>query len=157
MELFTLLTSKPVLVGLHLGFAVIGIDFFLWLLGEFVANPAKRLRMKIVAVIGLLGFAMSWLLGGYYYVNFYGSLVKPIIKAGSAPWVHAIVMEAKEHIFLFVIPIALTALFAAFLNREEFANFKLKLPMIFLAGSLAIMALAIGAMGYIISAAARWS
>ncbi len=152
-----MLTSKPALVGLHLAFAVIGIDFFLWLLGEFAAGPVKRARMKIVAVIGLLGFAMSWLLGGYYYVNYYGPLVKPIIKAGGAPWVHAIVMEAKEHIFLFIIPLAFIALFTAFLSREEFANYKLKLPMILLAGSIAIMALAIGGMGYIISAAARWS
>ena len=99
--LFSLLMSKPVLVGLHLGFAIIGIDFFLWLLGEFIAEPMKRFRLRVVAFIGLAGFLLSWLIGGYYYIKFYGPLVKPIIKAGSAPWAHAVAMETKEHVFLF--------------------------------------------------------
>jgi hypothetical protein len=32
----------------------------------------------------------------------YGSQVKPIILAGLHPWVHKVVMEAKEHIFIFL-------------------------------------------------------
>jgi|SRR3989344_1690604 len=156
-SLFSFLSAKPVLVGLHLGFAIIGIDFFLWLLGEFIADPVKRFRLRIVALIGLVGFLMSWLIGGHYYIKYYGPLVKPVINAGSTPWVHAVVMEAKEHIFLFVIPLALTALFLSFLHREQFADFKLKVPAILLIGSMVAVTLAIGAMGYIISAAARWS
>ena len=155
--LFSLLMSKPVLVGLHLGFAIIGIDFFLWLLGEFIAEPMKRFRLRVVAFIGLAGFLLSWLIGGYYYIKFYGPLVKPIIKAGAAPWAHAVAMETKEHVFLFIIPMALTALFISFLSKEQFSNSKLKLPTILFIGSMVAVALAIGAMGYIISAAARWS
>ncbi|OHA64918.1 MAG: hypothetical protein A2843_02625 [Candidatus Wildermuthbacteria bacterium RIFCSPHIGHO2_01_FULL_48_27b] len=154
---FPLLMSKPVLVGLHLGFAIIGIDFFLWLLGEFIAEPVKRFRLRIVAFIGLAGFLLSWIIGGYYYIKFYGPLVKPIIKAGAAPWAHAVAMETKEHVFLFIIPMALTALFISFLSKEQFSNSKLKLPTILFIGSMVAVALAIGAMGYIISAAARWS
>ncbi len=155
--LFSLLMSKPVLVGLHLGFAIIGIDFFLWLLGEFIAEPMKRFRLRVVAFIGLAGFLLSWLIGGYYYIKFYGPLVKPIIKAGSAPWAHAVAMETKEHVFLFIIPMALTALFISFLSKEQFSSYRLKLPTILFIGSMVAVALAIGAMGYIISAAARWS
>ena len=140
-----------------MGFAIIGIDFFLWLLGEFIAEPVKRFRLRVVAFIGLIGFLLSWIIGGYYYVTYYGPLVKPIINAGAAPWAHAVAMETKEHVFLFVIPMALTALFISLLNKEEFSKYKLKLPTIVFIGSMVAVALAIGAMGYIISAAARWS
>lgn len=140
-----------------MGFAIIGIDFFLWLLGEFIAESVKRFRLRIVALIGLVGFLLSWIIGGYYYIKFYGSLVKPIIKAGAAPWAHAVAMETKEHVFLFIIPMALTALFVSFLNKGQFSSYKLKVPTILFVGSMVAVALAIGAMGYIISAAARWS
>src|SRR3989344_4812970 len=98
MDIIAILQSKPILIGLHLGFAILGIDAFLWFLGEVVANAESVRRRVIAAFIGLVSFVITWIIGGYYYVKFYGSLVKPIIKAGSAPWAHAIAMEAKEHI-----------------------------------------------------------
>jgi hypothetical protein len=142
---------KPILVGLHLAFAIIGIDAFLWLLGELAANVENARRRTFAALLGSASFIMSWLFGGYYYVVFYGPVVKPIIKAGAAPWAHAVVMEAKEHIFLFMIPMALTALVAARTNSTE-----LRKPLMWLTGSLAMLGLSLGLMGYIISAAARW-
>lgn len=151
-----LLISKPVLVGLHLGFGIIGIDAFLWLLGEILANPRKRFRLKLAAVIGSVGFILSWIVGGYYYVVFYGNLVKPVILAGVAPWAHTIMMETKEHIFLFVIPMAFTALFMAFTSREELEVIGLKKGFATLVFVISLIGLAIGAMGYIISASARW-
>src|SRR3989338_4061246 len=116
MEIFL---SKPILIGLHLGFAILGIDAFIWLLGELIADVKKTFRMKLAAVLGLMGFLLSWLAGGYYYVKFYGLLVKPIIKAGLAPWAHAIFMETKEHIFLFLIPMAITAVIVVFSIKNE--------------------------------------
>ena len=157
MSFADLLHNKPVLVGLHLAFAIVGIDFFLWLMGEFIANPEKRSRIKFVSIMGLLGFVLSWLAGGYYYVKYYGTLVKPVILAGSADWAHKIAMEAKEHIFLFIIPMAMTLVFLAFLDKETLNNSRLKGPAITLIGVMVSLALAIGAMGYIISAAARWA
>ncbi len=142
---------KPILVGLHLAFAIVGIDAFLWLLGELAANVEHARRRVFAALLGSVSFIMSWLVGGYYYVVFYGPAVKPIIKAGAAPWAHAVVMEAKEHIFLFMIPMALTALIAAGTNSTE-----LRKPLMWLTGSLAALGLSLGLMGYIISAAARW-
>jgi len=151
------LTNKPVLVGLHLVFAILGIDFFLWLAGEIIANPARRTRMRLVAVLGVISFIGSWVVGGYYYVKFYGSLVKPVIQAGAAPWAHAIAMEAKEHIFLFIIPLALTATFLSFLKKEQLENYGLKNVFLILTLLVVAIALSLGLMGYIISAAARWA
>src|SRR3990172_12094924 len=156
MDIWTTLTSKPVLIGLHLGFAILGIDAFLWLLGEVVANAGSVKRRLIAAKIGLISFILTWIIGGYYYVKFYGSLVKPIIKAGSAPWAHAIAMEAKEHIFLFAFPIAITIFLLSRLNTGELRLLGLRRGLIGITIMAAGIGLSLGIMGFIISAAARW-
>lgn len=151
-----LLNSKPVLVGLHLGFAILGIDFMLWHLGELVAKSKAYGRMKFVAWGSLASFILSWLIGGYYYVKFYGPLVKPEIKASSVPWVHDIVMEAKEHIFLFLIPLAATIVVFTMFKHEELEKLGLGKTSQMLVAMTAVIALGLGLMGFMISATARW-
>ena len=151
-----LLISKPVLIGLHLGFAILGIDAFLWLFGELVAGTTSIARKAWAAGIGAFAFLFSWIIGGYYYVTFYGTLVKPIIKAGRASWAHDIVMETKEHIFLFIVPMAVTALFVSLLDQSTLERVGLKSIAKWLSATIAGLGLSIGLMGYIISAAARW-
>ena len=136
---------------MHLGFAILAIDALFWLLGEYAAKSQHYGRMTVAALIGFLGFIGSWIVGGYYYVVYYGPLVKPVIKAGSVPWAHAIAMETKEHIFLFIPFIALTILFIVLVK-----GINLRRAVMWLTGLAVVLALSIGAMGYIISAAARW-
>ena len=156
MDLIAFIQSKPVLIGLHLGFAIIGIDAFLWLLGKFKDNSGSRKSRIITAAVGVATFIASWVAGGYYYVVYYGALVKPVIKSGVAPWVHNIIMETKEHIFLFIIPLAMTALFIALLEKEDMERLGLRRIAVWLSGTVAVLGLLIGAMGFVISAAARW-
>ncbi|MDZ4231292.1 MAG: hypothetical protein U1C52_00665 [Patescibacteria group bacterium] len=156
MDFLAIIQSKPVLIGLHLGFAIIGIDAFLWLLGKLRGDSGSQKSMIVTAAIGVLSFIASWLAGGYYYVVYYGSLVKPVIKAGLAPWAHNVAMETKEHIFLFIIPLAVTTLLITLLNKEELLKFKLRGSAIWLSVSVAGLGLLIGVMGFMISAAARW-
>ncbi|MDP3953645.1 MAG: hypothetical protein Q8P99_02395 [bacterium] len=156
MDFLAIIQSKPVLIGLHLGFAIIGIDAFLWLLGKLKGDSGSQKSMIVTAAIGVLSFIASWLAGGYYYVVYYGSLVKPVIKAGLAPWAHNVAMETKEHIFLFIIPLAVTTLLITLLNKEELLKFKLRGSAIWLSVSVAGLGLLIGVMGFMISAAARW-
>ena len=156
MDIFGFLLNKPVLIGLHLGFAIVGIDAFLWLLGELKNKTLNTRHIRITAVIGVVGFVLSWIFGGFYYVTFYGSLVKPVIKSGLAPWAHNIIMETKEHIFLFIVPLAVTAATIAFLNQDEFQKLNIRRSTFLLAGFIAVLGLTIGLMGFIISAAARW-
>lgn len=153
----SLFSAKPVLVGLHLGFAIAGIDLTLWLWGELVARSENRRRIATVASFAFVSYLMSWIVGGYYYVTTYGSIVKPIIKAGSAPWAHAVIMETKEHVFLFLIPLALTILFLAFLSRDGVDAMKLRSAFKTLVVLAAFLGMAVGAMGFVISAAARWA
>lgn len=156
MDLVTILQAKPVLIGLHLGFAIIGIDAFLWLLGKFFGHARPDKGRVVTATIGVLAFVGSWIIGGYYYVVHYGGSVKLTIKEGLAPWAHGIIMETKEHIFFFIIPIALTVLFITFLDREEIERLNIKKYAIWLTIIVISLGLLIGAMGFIISAAARW-
>ena len=156
MDVLAIIQSKPVLIGLHLGFAVIGIDAFLWLLGKLKGDGGSRKSMIITAAIGVAAFIASWLAGGYCYVVYYGTLVKPAIKSGVAPWAHNIIMETKEHIFLFVIPLAMTVFFITLLEKEDMERLKLRRLTLWLSGAVAVLGLLIGAMGFIISAAARW-
>jgi len=154
--MLSLLQSKPVLIGLHLGFAIVGIDAFLWLLGKIWDKGGSVKARMITALIGVLAFVASWIAGGYYYVVFYGTLVKPVIKEGLAPWAHNIIMEVKEHIFLFIIPVAITVLFITLLSDDEIENLGLRQVSVALAMIVAGLGLLIGAMGFVISAAARW-
>lgn len=156
MDIIAIIQSKPVLIGLHLGFAIIGIDAFLWLLGKLRGNESSQKSMIVTAAIGVAAFVASWIIGGYYYVVYYGALVKPVIKSGLAPWAHNIIMETKEHIFLFIVPIAMTVLFITLLDKKEMEQLKLRRLAWWLSGIVAVLGLLIGAMGFIISAAARW-
>lgn len=156
MDIIAILQSKPVLIGLHLGFAIIGIDAFLWLLGKLKDDSGSQKNRFVIAAVGVIAFIASWIVGGYYYVVYYGTLVKPVIKAGVAPWVHNIVMETKEHIFLFVVPLAMTALFITLLPKDELERHKLRTPTLWLCGVVAGLGFLIGLMGFMISAAARF-
>ena len=151
-----ILLSKPALIGLHLAFAIVGIDAFLWLLGEIKNDSWRKARLYWSAVVGVFSFVLSWLSGGYYYVKYYGGLVKPVIQGGLAPWAHNIIMETKEHVFLFIIPLAFTALFITFLDKKEFEESNIKRIFMVLVLLIVGLGLTIGAMGFIISAAARW-
>ena len=152
-----ILANKPLLIGLHLGFAILGIDGFLWLLGELFAKEVNMRRARIAGILGLIGFIGSWLFGGYYYLNFYGTLVKPEIIAGSAPWAHAVAMEAKEHIFLFLVPMAFSVIALLFAGSDMSSATDIKRAVRWLIITIVLLAFLIGAMGYIISAAARWA
>jgi len=151
IAIMEVLLSKPVLIGIHLGFAILAIDAFLWLAGEYAASTISVKRRVIPAVLGLLGFLGTWITGGYYYVKYYGSLVKPTILQGLAPWAHSIAMEAKEHVFLLLVPLAVVSILAA---RSQDPT--LRRPALWLALLIAAIGLSIGAMGFAISAAARW-
>ena len=65
-------------------------------------------------------------------------------------------METKEHVFLFLVPMAMTALFITLLDQQTFDRLQLRRTAMGLVGLIAAIGLAIGAMGFMISAAARF-
>lgn len=88
---------------IHAGLGDLGSLCFLWVLVEIInAKEGGLKRARNASLLGILGIFASWIVGGYYYVATYGSQVKPVITASQFKWAHSIVMETKEHIFLFL-------------------------------------------------------
>ena len=147
------------LILIHAICAEIGLFAFLWVLVEML-NPSET-RIARAQVAALTGFAFlffAWLIGGFYYVEVYGLHVKPLIKASDASWVHSIVMEVKEHIFLFL-PI-LATLTAALLYKydlELINNRDARVSIVLLAGVIFLLGFSIAGMGAIISSGYRFA
>ena len=101
------------LVMIHLTFGAIAAFASTWIIVEMRHLTPKGLaRAKtagfIAAFFNIVG---CWMVGGYNYLTAYGSQLKPIILEGAQPWAHQIVMEAKEHVFLFLPVISLVLMF----------------------------------------------
>ena len=122
------------LIGIHAAFGELGGIGFLWVLIElFPPTPQRIQRAKIVALISVVLLFLSWITAGYYYVNIYGSEVKPLIKEGPQPWAHGVFMETKEHIFLFLPFLGLLTLSSLrTYERELLKNKRLRNSIIFL-------------------------
>jgi len=90
--------------GLHVALGELALLFIIWMLVEVAWGPIKGgvLRAKIASLTGTILVFLHWVVSGWYYVVYYSPDVKPAIKAGSWSWAHLIVMESKEHIFLFI-------------------------------------------------------
>tara|TARA_Y100000310_G_scaffold57550_1_gene52811 strand:+ start:434 stop:913 length:480 start_codon:yes stop_codon:yes gene_type:complete len=146
------------LVGIHLSVGEIGVFAFLWALIELLEPTKSRIkRAKIATLIGSIFLFLSWFTGGYYYLSEYGSAIKPLIKAGASPWAHKIVMEIKEHVFLFIPFLALLT-HGIIKNKEKElikGNKNIKKWIILLCALVVLMGFSMAFMGYLISSAAR--
>lgn len=112
--------------------------------------------LKVSAWIAYLAYIFSWLMGGIYYIAYYGGSVKPIIKAGEYPWAHTVIMESKEHIFLFLPFLSFVILLILLLKGETLkTDVTLKRALTFVAGISALLGIIIALGGVLISGAAR--
>ncbi len=70
------------LILIHAICAEIGLFAFLWVLVEMLNPTETRIaRAQIAAFIGFACLFFAWIVGGFYYVEVYGSHVK---RAGHA-------------------------------------------------------------------------
>ncbi|WP_370574878.1 hypothetical protein [Methanomethylovorans sp.] len=111
------------LVLLHSISGGLALLALIWIILELLYPTDKSLaRARIASYLtAFLLTAGCWIAGGYNYLKDYGSQVKPVILAGPDPWVHEIVMEMKEHIFVFlpIIAFALSLTISRF-DRDAF-------------------------------------
>jgi len=101
------------LLFFHVGFGELaGICFLIVAVETFNRTEKGLARAKLSAAVGTVGAFLSWLIGGYYYVVHYGTQVKPVLisQTSTLKWAHKIIIEYKEHIFLFIPILAVTAL-----------------------------------------------
>jgi len=146
------------LVATHAVIGILAIFAFLLVFVELLDSKEKTAkRVKAFALIGTILIFVSWIVGGYYYVTYYGPDVKPLIKEGASPWIHSVVMETKEHVFLFLPFLAILATGMIFSsNAELLKNHKTKLAVLMLCALIILIGLAITGMGFLISTGARY-
>ena len=149
---------NPVIL-IHVFAAEIGLFAFLWILVELLNPTEARInRAKIVALVGVVCLITAWFVGGFYYVEVYGSHIKPVIKESEAKWVHSVVMEVKEHVFLFL-PI-LSLLVAGLLyklDKELMHKNDARVGIILLSGLIFLLGFSIAGMGAVISSGYRFA
>lgn len=148
-ELFQNLLSLHIIAGFG---AIFAFGYF-WLQ---LKNPEYKQRaLKILSAVGALSVFASWVVGGYYYLYWYGAKVKPAILAGAWPWAHKLIMESKEHIFLIIPFLSVTLLICAILiPKEQMINDpKLKTIISRLACVVVCLSIIMAVTGFIISAA----
>lgn len=103
----------------HPTFGVLAILASVWVFVELLnANAENRSRARTAAVVVTVCMVAAWVLGGYWYVNFYYA-DKAVILKGPWPWAHNVIMETKEH--LFFIPLIL-ALYLPIVMRDDFVR-----------------------------------
>src|SRR3989344_6630876 len=145
------------LIGIHAALGELGAIAFLWVFIELINPIPKRVkRAKVVASIAVILLFLSWFTGGYYYVNYYGTNVKPIIKEGPQPWAHSVFTETKEHVFLFIPFLALLNYFI--IKKYEgtlIKDRKIRKAVMVLSLLITVLAFAMAGMGYMISTGAR--
>lgn len=140
----------------HIILGLLGTSFYyaLWLglLRTQVNLPVLR-RLALSAWLAIL---LSWITGGYYYAFYYGKAVRSVIRAGAYPWAHAVFMEAKEHIFLFLPFLgALVYLALSELSKDPQFFDDTKRALTFLVGTTTVLAIVITLFGIVISGAVR--
>ena len=147
------------LIFVHALIAEAGLFAFLWVLVELLNPTETRIRRaKVAAVFGLACLLTAWLAGGFYYVEVYGSQIKPVIKGSDAKWVHSIVMEVKEHVFLFLPVLATVVVTMLYKYGEGLIKKKdARLTAVLLAGLVFLLGFSIAGMGVIISSGYRFA
>jgi hypothetical protein len=140
---------SDIILFAHPTFGVLGILAAVWVFVEALnasEGNAARLRTAAIAVAVFIGLA--WVLGGYWYVNYYAP-EKAIILKGPFPWAHNLVMETKEH--LFFIPLVL-AFYLPFATRDKlFANTAARTMVLSVAALIALSGFAIEGGGALIN------
>jgi hypothetical protein len=147
------LSSSDLILYAHPTFGVLGILAGVWVFVETLnASATNANRVWVASVACTLFICASWILGGYWYVNYYYA-EKAVILKGPWPWAHNVVMETKEH--LFFIPLVL-ALYLPFVTRGNLVRSK---PTRFMAMAVAFLivgsSLVIEGAGALINAGAK--
>ncbi len=97
---------KEIILMLHPTFGVLGVLAAVWVFVDtFNASPGTQGRIHTASLAVASFMWLSFLIGGYWYVTYYGA-DRDIIKAGPWPLAHGFVMETKEHVFFTLLLLA---------------------------------------------------
>ncbi len=102
----------------HVIFGMLCILGAVWLFVDVLnANDANRSRIRTLSVLIPLAMWLAYLIGGYWYVVFYGA-DKARILAGPWPFSHSFFMEMKEHVVIMLLLLTTYLPIAAWHNLD---------------------------------------
>ena len=111
-------------------------------------NLQNQQRIKFSSMTVAILIWLSYIIGGYWYVQFYAP-DKAIIKAGPWPFAHSFVMETKEHLF-FVLLLIATYLPIAVAGKQWIADRSARTLLLTLAALVVLLGLAMEGSGAIV-------
>ena len=141
--------NKEIILMMHPTFGVLAIMAAVWIFVEVInAGPHNQARIKTAGMVLATLMWLTYLVGGYWYVTFYGA-DKSIIKAGPWPFAHTFFMEIKEHLFFALLMIS-TYLPIAVSGNQLVANRGARNLVLMLAGLVVLLGLAMEGSGAIV-------
>jgi hypothetical protein len=141
--------ANELILMLHPSFGVLAILASLWVFVE-VLNTESRVsagRIRVASLACAVLMWLSYLVGGYWYVLFYGA-DKALINAGPWPFAHSFFMETKEHVFFTLLLLASYLPVAAF---SLTSNRAVRTLVLSVAGLIIVLGLAMEGAGAFIS------
>lgn len=145
----------------HVLFGVFGILFAVWVAVEAVnSSEANQRRLKLASIGTTLFLWLSYLIGGWWYVVYYGAAVsnsdKSIILAGPWKWSHSFFMETKEHLFFMMLFLSILLPIVTFRN-QIFKDKKVRNLTIVIALTIVVLGLGMEGFGAMISKGVKMS
>ena len=152
---------KELMTMPHVIFGVFGILFALWVAVEAAnSSEANQRRLKLASIGTTLFLWLSYLIGGWWYVVYYGAAVsnsdKSIILAGPWKWSHSFFMETKEHIFFMMLFLSILLPIVTFRN-QIFKDTKVRNLTIVIALTIVVLGLGMEGFGAMISKGIKMS
>ncbi|VAV87757.1 hypothetical protein MNBD_ALPHA08-2549 [hydrothermal vent metagenome] len=145
--------SKELILMLHPTFGVLAIISSVWVFVETLNVSNNNIgRLRKVSVLGAVLMWLAYIVGGYWYVIYYGA-DKAIIKAGPWPYAHSFFMETKEHVFLMLLLLATFLPIAAYGKIRE--NLATRNLVLWVSGLVVLMGLAMEGAGAFVSMGAK--
>jgi hypothetical protein len=96
-------TMTQVILMTHVLFGMLCIIASVWVFVDVLnANDANQGRIKTMSIAVAVFMWLTYLIGGYWYVVFYGG-DKAIILKGPWPFAHSFFMEMKEHVVIMLL------------------------------------------------------
>lgn len=152
---------KELMTMPHVIFGVFGILFAVWVAVEAAnSSEANQRRLKLASIGTTLFLWLTYLIGGWWYVVYYGAAVsnsdKSIILAGPWKWSHSFFMETKEHIFFMMLFLSILLPIVTFRN-QIFKDTKVRNLTIVIALTIVVLGLGMEGFGAMISKGIKMS
>jgi hypothetical protein len=97
---------SEVLLMTHVGFGMLCIVAGVWAFVDALnVREANLSRIRSVSMIAAASMWLAFIIGGYWYVVYYG-VDKAFILKGPWPFAHDFFMEMKEHVILMLLLLA---------------------------------------------------